>query len=178
MPAAIAGEVRGVCFGIEGGPPSMYQRLDFPDHPCDRPACEHNTPGLVHLDVIDPARRVMALMIGFPIGLGIGQRSGSGDWSWCSLGWPQTAPGGALPLPVGIIRCMIAGKPAFQLGMRIVPPISGDPVGKSSEKCGGTDSLLCSQLLKTPRLVFGRSAGSSQRKRWSMAPCRYWHWSN
>jgi len=49
------------------------------DYQCGRPAREHNTPVLVHLDVINPARRVMAVVIDFSIGLGIGQRSGGRD---------------------------------------------------------------------------------------------------
>ena len=44
----------------------------------------------------------------------------------------RTAPGGAFPLPVGIIRCVIARKPALQLGMRIIPPIGSDPFGVRS----------------------------------------------
>jgi len=44
-------------------------------------------PGLVHLDVIDPARRIMALMIGAVSALASVKARWSGDWSWCSPDW-------------------------------------------------------------------------------------------
>jgi hypothetical protein len=40
------------------------------------------------------------------------------------------------------------------------------------------DFLLCGQLFKTPQLVVGQYAVSSQRKQGSATPCRYWHWGN
>ena len=40
------------------------------------------------------------------------------------------------------------------------------------------DSLVRGRLLKTPTLVVGQSAESTQRKREAAAPRRYWNWSN
>ena len=40
------------------------------------------------------------------------------------------------------------------------------------------DFLLCGQLFKTPQLVVGQYAVSSQRKQGSATPRRYWYWGN
>ena len=40
-----------------------------------------------------------------------------------------TEPGDALPLPVSIVRRVIAGKPALQLEVRVISPVGSDPVG-------------------------------------------------
>ena len=41
----------------------------------------------------------------------------------------RIAPDSELPLPVGIVWCVIATKPPPQLGMRIISPIGSDRVG-------------------------------------------------
>jgi hypothetical protein len=98
-------------------------------HQCGRPAREHITPGPVDLDVIDLARRVMALVIGYPSALASAKVRGS----WLVMGLRprlvRTTPGDALPLPVGIIRYAIASEPPLQFGMRIISPIGSDRVG-------------------------------------------------
>jgi len=51
--------------------------------------------------------------------------------------------------------------------------------GEVERKVGrDNDSLVCGRVLKTPPLVVGQSAVSTQRKRGAASPCRYWHWSN
>jgi hypothetical protein len=42
---------------------------------------------------------------------------------------PNTTHGGELPLPVGIVRSVVASEPSPQLGMRIVSSIGSDCVG-------------------------------------------------
>jgi hypothetical protein len=70
-------------------------------------------------------------MVGFLIGFAVSQRSGAmiGRGAAPATQRQNTASGGAMRLSVGIIRRVIASKPALQLGMRIISPIGSDPLG-------------------------------------------------
>ena len=52
-----------------------------PDHHAIGQHASTTPPGLLHLDLVDPAQLVIALMVGFLIGFAVSQRSGSDDWS-------------------------------------------------------------------------------------------------
>jgi hypothetical protein len=60
-----------------------------PDHHAIGKVANTTPPGLLHLDLVEPTRLVIALMVGFPTGFAFRQRSMSDDWSWCGRRQPE-----------------------------------------------------------------------------------------